>query len=85
MTNTQTALDTIVSTLASLWLYDIEVMSQPWMYQWLLVPAFFYIVFMVLKWWVLTMPVWLPIRMILLAFRRPVPAKKTPEQNQDDE
>ena len=36
--------------------YDIDVMSQPWMYFCLLIPAFFYFIFILLKWMVLMLP-----------------------------
>lgn len=62
-------IDTILQTLLRLWLFDIYVFSQPWLYYWLLVPACFYLVFFVLKWWVITLPIWLPISLICQAIR----------------
>jgi len=44
--------------------YDIDVFSQGWLYYCLLVPAIGYFIFFVLKWVVLTAPIWIPIRMI---------------------
>lgn len=41
--------------------YDVDKMSQPWMYWWLLVPISAYCVFFILKWMVLLVPVTLPI------------------------
>jgi len=52
--------------LFDIFLYDIEVMSQPWMYWWLLVPITCYAVFFIIKWALLTVPVWLP---LYLGFR----------------
>jgi hypothetical protein len=44
--------------------YDINQLSQPWMYYWLLVPAVGYLVFFFVKWAVLTTPFWLPVSII---------------------
>ena len=41
--------------------WDVAVMSQPWMYWCALVPILFFLVFFVLKWTVLTAPIWIPI------------------------
>lgn len=57
--------------------FDVEVFSKPWMYIALLIPATFYFVFFILKWVVLTAPIWLPIRMIISAF---FPSKKTKKE-----
>jgi hypothetical protein len=40
--------------------YDLEKLSQPWMYYWLLIPAIGYLVFFFGKWAVLTAPIWIP-------------------------
>ena len=53
--------------------YDVEVLSQPWMYYWLLIPAIAYVVFFFTKWVVLTTPLWLPPAIIIQSFR---PRKK---------
>jgi len=44
---------------------DINQLSQPWMYYWLLVPAIGYLVFFFIKWAVLTTPIWLPLSIIV--------------------
>lgn len=62
-------LDTLLSTLLRLWLYDVSVFSQPWLYIWLCIPAGAYLCFFVAKWCVLTLPVWLPISLIVRAFK----------------
>jgi hypothetical protein len=41
-------------------LYDIHVFSQPWLYYCLLVPAAAYFAWFLVKWWVLLVPVTLP-------------------------
>jgi hypothetical protein len=48
--------------------FDINVLSQPWMYYWLLLPAVGYLVFFFIKWVVLTTPVWLPSALALHLF-----------------
>jgi hypothetical protein len=47
--------------------WDIEVMSQPWMYYWFLFPIGCFLPFFFVKWLVLTAPFWLPFGMILAA------------------
>jgi hypothetical protein len=47
--------------------YDWGVLSQPWLWYWALVPAFFYAVFAVCKWVIMLLPVWLPLRFALMA------------------
>ncbi len=39
---------------------DIDVFSQPWLYYCLLVPATLYFAFFLVKWWVLLVPITLP-------------------------
>lgn len=48
--------------------FDIGVFSTPWVYA-CLVPIMFYLMFFVLKWMVLTLPIWLPISMALQPVR----------------
>jgi hypothetical protein len=57
----------ITDLLISLYLYDIEVLSRPWMYYWLCIPALAYIAFFMVKWSVLTAPIWIPLAAILRA------------------
>jgi hypothetical protein len=63
-------IDTILSTLLSLWLWDVSVFSNPWMYWPLLVPVMFFSIFFILKWTLLTLPFWLPLSLIVSALRR---------------
>lgn len=58
----------MTDVLYELWLFDIEVMSQPWMY-WLVFPAIAYVMFFVAKWMFITLPVWLPMAMIVGVFK----------------
>ena len=46
-------------------LYDVNVLSQPWMYYLLLIPAICYLIFVVVKWGFLTIPIWAPLNGIL--------------------
>lgn len=49
--------------------YDVSVYSEEkWMYYLICIPAFIYTVFFVLKWAVLTAPIWMPIHMIIKGF-----------------
>lgn len=45
--------------------YDMDVFSKPWIYFSLLIPAMFYFAFFMLKWVVLTTPVWMPFVIIV--------------------
>jgi len=59
---------TITEILSAQWAYDIANLSQWWVIVFIF-PAFFYFVFMVIKWAVLTLPVWLPATIIISSFR----------------
>jgi hypothetical protein len=48
----------IFKTLVDLWLFDLEVFSNKWMYIPLCIPAFGYLIFFVVKWAVLLYPLW---------------------------
>lgn len=57
-----------VEVLYRLWLFDVEVMSNPWMYIPFLIPIVLYLIFFVIKWAILTTPLWLPFRIIIRSF-----------------
>ena len=57
----------IAEALLDMYLRDIEIMSQPWMYWWRLIPITFYVVFFLIKWAILTAPIWLPVAIIAKA------------------
>jgi len=59
----------IIETLVSLWKFDVEVFSNPWMYWPLCIPAGCYLAFFFLKWVVLTAPVWLPAVIIIRSIK----------------
>jgi hypothetical protein len=61
-------LDKIFEFLYQQWLWDINNMSQPWMYWCLLIPITAYVMFFIIKWSVLTAPIWLPINRALRGF-----------------
>ena len=53
----------LLDALAKQWLFDIEVLSQ-W---WILLPVFpalLYASFMMVKWLVITCPIWMPIAIV---------------------
>ena len=60
-------IERILETLISQWEWDIAVMSQPWMY-FLILPILGYLAFFVLKWSVLTSPVWIPLSFVFAPF-----------------
>jgi hypothetical protein len=49
-------------------IFDAQGYDHWWM--WTIIPAFFYTLFLVLKYTVLTLPVWLPFNLILGALRK---------------
>lgn len=53
----------ILDMLAYQWLYDVSVLSQGWMI-FTIFPAMLYMVFMIFKWTILTMPVWIPFAVV---------------------
>jgi hypothetical protein len=59
----------IVDVLVSQWIYDIEVLSQWWVI-FFVFPALIYFVFMIVKWMVLTLPVWLPVMLATTNFKK---------------
>lgn len=59
----------LIDVLSGQLQYDIEVMSQPWMYWCLMIPILLYVAFFFVKWTVLTAPFWLPFGFIVKAFR----------------
>lgn len=63
-------MDRVINILIEQWVYDIAVMSNPWMYIPLLIPIGFYLGFFFIKWCVLTAPAWLPVAMVASVFRR---------------
>lgn len=54
-------MERIATLLIEQYEYDLAVLSQPWMYWCLLIPAIAYTAFFIIKWSVLTAPVWLPL------------------------
>ena len=70
--------------------FDIQTFSHGWMYYYLLIPALGYFVFFILKWIVLTIPMWMPIATIMRFANRPSPkcrncAHKTINEFESDE
>ena len=58
-------MDRIIDIYIRMFEFDAWVFSQWWLYAPLCVPAIFYISFFALKWYVLTIPLWLPVSLIL--------------------
>ena len=63
-------MDRIGDVLIDQWLWDIEVLSNPWMYIPLLIPAPLFVCFMLIKWVVLLGPVWITPYLILSALKQ---------------
>ena len=75
-------LDRYLEFLYACFIYDMRMFSHPWMYYLLFIPAFFYFFFFLMKWYVLTLPIWFPIRSILSVF---VPRKKPKKKKEKTE
>ena len=58
-------LEKYLNFLWEMFMYDMDVFSKGWIYAWVLIPAIGYFIFFWIKWIVLTIPVWMPLRMIL--------------------
>jgi hypothetical protein len=65
----QQVINEYLSFLWKAFQYDMDVFSQPWIYWTLLVPAMLYLTFFILKWIVITTPVWLPFSIIIGTFK----------------
>lgn len=50
--------------------WDVSVLSEPWMYIPLLIPVSFFLSFMLVKWWVLSMPIWMPVWLIFQSLKQ---------------
>lgn len=65
------AVSRIAELLVAQFEYDLEMMScHPWMYWVGMIPITLYVVFFLVKWAVLTSPVWLPIALMIRMARR---------------
>lgn len=58
-------MDKIFDALINCYLFDIAVFSNKWMYIPFLIPVIFYLMFFMIKWAVLTLPLWLPPMLIM--------------------
>jgi hypothetical protein len=59
----------VIDMLMELWIYDIEFLSQKWVL-WTIFPAIGYSIFMILKWFILTCPIWVPISIVLSILKK---------------
>lgn len=60
----------LLQILFDLWKYDVGVMLNPWMYIPFCIPILCYLSFFFVKWLVLTAPLWLPVYVILCAWKK---------------
>ncbi len=49
--------------------FDMKAFSQWWMYALMLIPACVYAMFFILKWFFITLPLWMPVLVILGGIR----------------
>ncbi len=66
----QDIINEYLSFLWKMFQYDMNVFSQGWLYYWLLIPAMCYFSFFMIKWAVLTCPIWMPFSIIIKSFER---------------
>ena len=64
-------MEQVIEVLVSFWLFDVAVFSSVWLYIPLMIPFFVYLIFFVLKWSLLTLPIWLPFKILIQAWRNP--------------
>jgi len=57
-------MEQVLEFIITQWLFDMSVFSMSWLYWPLLIPFFCYFIFFACKWAVITLPVWLPLRLI---------------------
>jgi hypothetical protein len=50
-------MDRLLELLIEHWIYDIEIITTPWVWM-TIVPALFYSIFMVFKWAIFLTPIW---------------------------
>ena len=69
MEKTIQALDNLIAfyldIILPLFQFDLMVFSQWWLYVPFLIPFLFYMMFFIMKWTILTAPIWVPLRLIL--------------------
>lgn len=58
-----------INLIWAYWLQDLEALSMWWMWAFVL-PALGYILFMWIKWVILTMPLWIPIKVIRMLYEK---------------
>jgi len=66
----QNITDQIAQMLFEFWKFDMMIYSQWWMYAPLLIPVLLYTVFFMMKWSIITAPVWLPFFIIFRSLRK---------------
>ena len=64
--------------------FDITVFSNPWLYIPMLIPATCYVTFFIVKWAILTAPIWIPFTIILSPFKRQVEKVKEVKEEEDN-
>jgi hypothetical protein len=71
------AIDNYAEFLWNCLQFDINVFSHGWMYYYLLVPAIGYFLFFILKWIILTIPMWMPLAVVMRLANIPSPKCRT--------
>lgn len=66
----QEIIEQIAQMLFEFWKFDMMIYSQWWMYAPFLIPVLFYTVFFIMKWSIITAPVWLPFSIIVRSLRK---------------
>lgn len=61
----QQIIDEYLTLLWRFFQFDMRVFSNEWLYIPLLIPAFCYLIFFLVKWSVLTAPLWMPFTIII--------------------
>lgn len=76
-----TVLDKYLEFLFSKFMYDMDILSNEWMYIPFFIPFFFYMIFFFIKWYILLFPVTIPLS-VLKGFIKRTKTKNSPYRNE---
>jgi hypothetical protein len=63
-TTNMTSVETVKEYVANFYLFDLKVFTTPWVW-FTILPILFYIPMFAIKWVFLTLPIWIPIVMVI--------------------
>lgn len=63
------AFSQLITWVISTFMWDMAVFSNVWLWIPLCIPAFFFLIFFLFKWAIITAPIWIPFHLIFFGFR----------------